>query len=430
MHLFQSMKLCGVAGLTLPPALAFVVVSLCSQQSNAQTPTVNDLAYATVTNDNGSQTTLRLDLWKSTNTTKRSPLLIWIHGGAWLGGTYNGPPQGLPQLLQAGFAVASVQYRFSTAAIFPAQIHDVKGAVRFLRAHADEYNLDPTRFAAWGSSSGGHLAALLATSGDVAEAEGTVGGNFELSSRIQAAVDYFGPTDLLQMNLDVTTPPGSIINHDAPNSPESQLIGFDGAGQGMGVLRNNLANPNAPFPEKVALARLANPIEHVTAGDPPIFIAHGTQDTLVPMKQSERLATALDAADIENMMHVVTGAGHGFGAQSATVDPEAIAFLTQQLARLPGDFNADGSVDGDDYLVWRSDFGTSRVVADGNGDGFIDAADYVVWRDSFGTIPGAAAEVPASALAGAEIPEPTSLGLALISTAFVCAHLVSARIRW
>jgi acetyl esterase/lipase len=193
------------------------VVTLCPTRSNAQAPTVNDLVYATVTNDNGSQATLRFDLWKSTNTDERAPLLIWVHGGAWLGGSYNGPPQGLQQLLQAGFAVASVQYRFSSAAIFPAQIHDVKGAVRFLRAHADEYNLDPTRFAAWGSSSGGHLATLLATSGGVAEAEGTVGGNLEHSSRIQAAVDYFGPTDLLQMNLDVTTPPGSIINHDAPN---------------------------------------------------------------------------------------------------------------------------------------------------------------------------------------------------------------------
>jgi acetyl esterase/lipase len=227
--------------------------------------------------------------------------------------------------------VASVQYRFSGAAIFPAQIHDVKGAVRFLRAHADEYNLDPTQFAAWGSSSGGHLAALLAASGGVAETEGTTGGNLAYSSRIQAAVDYFGPTDLLQMNLDVTTPPGSIINHDAPNSPESQLIGFDGAGQGIGVLRNNLSNPNPPFLEKAVLARLANPIEHVTVDDPPIFIAHGTQDTLVPMNQSVRLATALDAVDIDHVMRIVVGAGHGFGAQSATVDAEATAFLTNQF---------------------------------------------------------------------------------------------------
>jgi acetyl esterase/lipase len=332
MYRTKGLKMWGSVELPLTPTLALLTASVYSPGAHAQTPPVNDLAYATVTNDNGSLATLRLDLWPNTTSTGPAPLLIWIHGGAWLGGSYNSPPPALQPLLQAGFAVASVQYRFSGAAIFPAQIHDVKGAVRFLRAHADEYNLDPTRFAAWGSSSGGYLAALLATSGDVAKAEGATGGNLQYSSRIQASVDYFGPTDLLQMNLDVTTPPGSIINHDAPNSPESQLIGFDGAVQGIGVLRNNLANPNPPFPETVALARWANPIEHLTLDDPPIFIAHGTQDTLVPMNQSVRLATALDVLDIEHVTRVVVGAGHGFGGQSAAVDAEAITFLTEQLA--------------------------------------------------------------------------------------------------
>jgi acetyl esterase/lipase len=372
-----------------------------------------------VTNDNGTLATLRLDLWQSTTGSGRAPLLIWIHGGAWLAGTYNSPPPALQPLLQSGFAVASVQYRFSGAAIFPAQIHDVKGAVRFLRAHADEYNLDPTRFAAWGSSSGGHLAALLATSDGVAEAEGTSGGNLAYSSRIQAAVDYFGPTDLLQMNADVTTPPGSIIDHDAPSSPESQLIGFDGVGEGIGVLRNNLSNPNPPFPEKAALVRLANPIEHVTPDDPPVFIAHGTQDTLVPMNQSIRLATALEAADIEHVMRVVVGAGHGFGTQSVTVDAEAIAFLIQQFARIPGDYNGDSTVDGADYLLWRRDFGTNRVDADGNGDGLVDAADYLVWRENLGATAAREAVALASTLAGDRIPEPASLALTVIAVALL-----------
>lgn len=327
----KPLTLRGLVELLRTPVLALVAASLCSATSHAQAPTVDDLAYATVTNDNGKAATLHLDLWQSTTGSERAPLLIWIHGGAWLAGSYNDPPPALQALLQSGFAVASVQYRLSGAAIFPAQIHDVKGAVRFLRAHADEYNLDPTRFAAWGSSAGGHLAALLATSGDVDEAEGTTGGNLGYSSRIQAAVDYFGPTDLLQMNLDVTTPPGSIIDHDAPNSPESLLMGFDGASEGIGVLRSNLFNPIPPFPEIAALVQLANPIEHVASGGPPIFIAHGTQDTLVPMNQSARLATALDAADIDHVMRVVVGAGHGFGTQSATVDAEAIAFLTEHL---------------------------------------------------------------------------------------------------
>jgi acetyl esterase/lipase len=370
------------------------VGSLLSATSNAQTPTVNDLVYATATNDDGSQATLRLDLWQSTTGNEQAPLVIWIHGGAWLGGTYNSPPPALQPLLQAGYAVASVQYRLSGAAIFPAQIHDVKGAVRFLRAHADQYDLDPTRFVAWGSSAGGHLAALLSTSGDVAEAEGTTGGNLEFSSRIQAAVDYFGPTDLLQMNLDVTTPPGSVINHDAPNSPESQLIGFDGTGQGIGVLRNNLSNPNPPFPEKAALVRLANPIEHVAPGDPPIFIAHGDQDTLVPMNQSVRLATALDAADIEHVMRVVNGAGHGFGAQDPTVNAEAIAFLAEQLPEITGDFNSDGSVDAADYVVWRKTDGTSEA--------------YSLWRANFGATIGSGSSLSATLPLSSAVPEPTS----------------------
>jgi acetyl esterase/lipase len=410
--------------------LALPLASLCSKTSNAQTPTVNDLAYATVTNDDGSPATLRLDLWPSTTGSAPAPLLIWIHGGAWLGGSYNSPPPALQPLLQSGFAVASVQYRLSGAAIFPAQIHDVKGAVRFLRAHSSEYNLDPTRFAAWGSSSGGHLTALLATSGDVAEAEGTTGGNLAYSSRIQAAVDYFGPTDLLQMNLDVTTPPGSFIDHDAPDSPESHLIGFDGAGEGIGVLRNNLSNPNPPFPEKAALVRLVNPIEHVTSDDPPVFIAHGNQDTLVPMNQSVRLATALDAIDIDHVMRVVVGAGHGFEAQDATVNAEAIAFLTAQLARIPGDFNGNGTVGPEDYELWKANFGSTTFPdADGNRNGIVDAADYTVWRDHLGAMTGSGAGNVQSGMAGAPIPEATSLALAIVAATLLCAanvHRVSA----
>ena len=415
MHLTTFRTFRGCSELAPAPVFALLVASLCSATSNAQTPTVNDLAYATVTNDNGTPATLRLDLWQSTIGSERAPLVIWIHGGAWLAGTYNSPPQALQPLLQSGFAVASVQYRFSGASIFPAQIHDVKGAVRFLRAHADQYNLDPTRFAAWGSSSGGHLAALLATSGGVAEAEGTTGGNLMYSSRLQAAVDYFGPTDLLQMNLDVTTPPGSIINHDARDSPESQLIGFDGTGEGIGVLRNNFSNPNPPFPEKAALVQLANPIQHVTPEDPPVFIAHGTQDTLVPMNQSVRFATALDAADIEHVMRVVVGAGHGFGTQSATVDAEAIAFLTQQLAQMPGDFNDDGSVDAADYIVWRNNEGTTASLPNDNGlGGTIGQAHYNLWRTHFGQ------STESGTISHATVPEPASGLLMILAATLGC----------
>ncbi len=349
-------------------------------------PTFDDLPYASVILDGGSAKTLHMDLWLGSDVTATAPLVLWIHGGGWQGGTYNSAPPGLSALLQAGFAVASIEYRLSGAAIFPAQIQDVKGAVRFLRANSDEYNLDVSRFAAWGSSAGGHLTALLATSGEVPELEGTVGGNLAYSSRIQAAIDYFGPTDLLAMNADVTTPPGSTIDHDAPSSPESRLIGFDGAGEGIGVLRANLMNPIAPFPEKAALVGLVNPITHVTADDPPVYIAHGDQDTSVPMKQSLRLADALDSVEIENVMRVVVGAGHGFGSQGTTVNAEAIAFLVAQFDKVAGDFDDDGDVDGADFLDWQRQFGSTVTAfsgADGNGNGMVDAADYVIWRKNF-----------------------------------------------
>jgi hypothetical protein len=232
------------------------------------------------------------------------------------------------------------------------------------------------------------------------------------------------------MNLDVTTPPGSFIDHDAPDSPESHLIGFDGAGEGIGVLRNNLSNPNPPFPEKAALVRLVNPIEHVTSDDPPVFIAHGNQDTLVPMNQSVRLATALDAIDIDHVMRVVVGAGHGFGAQDATVNAEAIAFLTAQLARIPGDFNGNGTVGPEDYELWKANFGSTTFPdADGNRNGIVDAADYTVWRDHLGAMTGSGAGNVQSGMAGAPIPEATSLALAIVAATLLCAanvHRVSA----
>jgi hypothetical protein len=152
----------------------------------------------------------------------------------------------------------------------------------------------------------------------------------------------------------------------------------------------------------------------VTPSDPPVFIAHGTQDTLVPMNQSVRLATALNAEDIEHVMRVVNGAGHGFGAQDPTVNAEAIAFLTAQLTRIPGDFNWDDTVDDADFLLWKQEFGTHRPNSDGNADGIVDAADYVVWRKFVGATADSWSAGLLTSTAGAVIPEPTSLALAVI----------------
>jgi hypothetical protein len=179
---------------------------------------------------------------------------------------------------------------------FPAQIHDVKAAIRALRARAAELNLDPARLGVWGSSAGGHFAALAGTSGGIAALEDTVGGNLQHSSRVQAVVDYYGPTELLQLTPDVTTPPGSIVDHDGPGAPSSLLIGYSLAGQGIANLRGNASKPRTPFPTYLALAREASPPSFIDGRDPPTLIVHTTADNQVAIRQSERLRDALALA--------------------------------------------------------------------------------------------------------------------------------------
>src|SRR5262249_39045436 len=163
----------------------------------------------------------RLDLYVPERADTPLPVIVWIHGGAWMGGSKDGGVPALP-FLGKGYAVASVNYRLSQHAVFPAQIQDCKAAIRWLRANAKTYNLDPERIGVWGASAGGHLVALLGTSGGVEDLEGK-GGNADQSSRVQAVVDFFGPTDFLQM--DAHAVPDARLKHDPPSSPESRLIG-------------------------------------------------------------------------------------------------------------------------------------------------------------------------------------------------------------
>lgn len=255
-----------------------------AQQPPAQrlpegTRVLRDLAYVA-----GGHERQKLDLYLPAQGEKR-PLIIWVHGGAWLGGSKAQCPA-LP-FLEQGYAVASINYRLSQHALYPAQIQDCKAAVRWLRAHAREYGLDADRFGAWGASAGGHLVALLGTAGDAQEFE--VGENLEFSSKVQAVCDWFGPTDLTQMSKRWST-----MDHDAADSPESKLIG----------------GPVQQHPDKCARA---NPITFVSKDDPPFLIMHGDKDPLVPLHQSELLHTALKQAGVEVKLHVVAGAGHGFG---------------------------------------------------------------------------------------------------------------------
>jgi acetyl esterase/lipase len=232
------------------------------------------------------------------------PLLIACGGSAFLddGGSYYAAELA-PWFTEAGFAVAGVCTRSSSQARFPAQLHDVKAGIGWLRAHAAEHGLDPGRFAIMGDSSGGWTAAMAGLTGDRPELEGTVG-----SSRVQAVVDLYAPTDFLQMDAQML--PGACASfnelmgltgcHDDPGSPESRLMGF----------------PIQTRPDDV---RAANPCAYASAGAPPFLIAHGQLDALVPHGQSELLFAALAAAGAEVTFFSVPGIGHDKGIVSPAV---------------------------------------------------------------------------------------------------------------
>lgn len=217
------------------------------------------------------------------------PAVVWIHGGGWCEGDHTGL-ENLP-LAERGYFSASLEYRLSQEAIFPAQIHDCKAALRYLRAHAEEYRLDPGHIGVWGSSAGGHLSALLGTSAGVAELEGNLGYP-EQSSAVQAVVDYCGPTDLTQMLQD---------------QPEIEVL--------VQIMDQFMGGPLA---ERLELARSGSPLTYVGPGSAPFLIIHGDCDEIVPLNQSERLDAALRAAGVESTLIVVKRGGHGFGPD---VDP-------------------------------------------------------------------------------------------------------------
>jgi acetyl esterase/lipase len=213
------------------------------------------------------------------------PAVIYIHGGAWRRGdkALSKPPM----LAETGrYIVASINYRLSDQAIFPAQLHDCKAAVRFLRANAARYGIDGGRIGAWGYSAGGHLAALLATTGGRPELEGA-SGSPGADSAIQAAVCVAAPSDLSRMGGW----------HNEPDSPEALLLG-------------------GPPGERVDLARQANPLSYIHPAVPPMLLIHGEDDDTVPVSQSQILYDALAQAGLPATFVRLPRSGHNFGLSS------------------------------------------------------------------------------------------------------------------
>lgn len=251
------------------------------------------------------EVSLKLDLYRPPAKQRGPyPVVAYVHGGGWIGGSK--APCPCVNLITNGFAVASVEYRLSTVAPFPAQIEDCKAAIRWLRANAKKHELDPERIGAAGASAGGHLVALLGTSGDAKDLEGDAG-NAGVSSRVCAVCDYFGPTDLLQWDGH-----GSVISATAADSLITTFLG-------------------GPISQRKDVAVRANPITYVTPDDPPFLILHGDKDNIVPIGQSRILDAALRKAGVPTRLHVVEGAGHGFN--DATVNKMVLEFLEKNVRR-------------------------------------------------------------------------------------------------
>jgi len=251
---------------------------------------------------------LQLDLWVP-DSAEPPPLVVWIHGGGWMIGDRRYLPETLrpdqlfDALVDAGLAVATIDYRLALEAPFPAQLHDAKAAVRYLRAHADELGISTERIGVWGESAGGHLAALVGLTGHRTDLEGGLG-VVGPSSAVDVVVDWYGPADFTTMPR--MTPPPHIAAKLEPamhTPPEDSLVaGLDDAARAD-----------------------ASPITHVTPDAPPFLLVHGTRDWLVPYAQSEQLHAALTAVGVDCRLVPVEGAEHIFDGHD---DVDAVVRLS------------------------------------------------------------------------------------------------------
>lgn len=248
-----------------------------------------DIPYATLSDAQ------KLDIYLPENISGLMPVIVAIHGGAFMMGD-KGDDQVKPMLegLKRGFAVISINYRMSGEALFPANICDVKAAIRWIRSNANKYNLDTSRIAVWGDSAGGYLASLAGTSGGVVELEDLSLGNSAYSSKVQAVIDWFGPINFLKMDDQLRKTGNGKADHSDSLSPESKVLGAKITG----------------IPD---LVKKANPETYISADDPPFLIQHGTKDPVVPTQQSEEFYSRLINVLGENRvaLTLLKDEGHG-----------------------------------------------------------------------------------------------------------------------
>jgi acetyl esterase/lipase len=262
--LIYALGVAALCGLTAQPVKA----GQHRMMEVANAAIQRDLVYKRV---NGA--VLALDLYHPQNVSGLLPVIVCIHGGHFGAGRKERCPA--VALVQDGYAVASIDYRLTSTAPFPAQIEDCKAAVRWLRANASSYHLDPDRIGVWGYSAGGHLAALLGTTGGVPELEGN-GDNMQYSSQVQAVCDVAGPTDLL---------PLANLGPKRMSAIEALLGG--------------------PLEKDEAKAVAASPIHYISKDDPPFLIVHGEADRVIPLEQSQRFYEALQKAGVNATLKIL-----------------------------------------------------------------------------------------------------------------------------
>ncbi|MBB5034043.1 alpha/beta hydrolase [Prosthecobacter vanneervenii] len=257
-----------------------------------------DIEYARV-----GDVSLKLDLHRPQG--EKPPLIVYVHGGAWRGGSKEDVPIG--SLLERGYAIASVNYRLSTQAVFPAQVHDIKAAIRFLRANAGVYHINADKIVIIGSSAGGHLAALVGVTNGVKELEGTVGENLEQSSDVQGIVSFFGASNLM-----------TILSQSTPKGREFRIP----------ALKLLLGDTPDKKPE---LAKLASPVAHLDKKDPSLMLIHGDADPQMPPPQSDELAKGYRELGLPVTLIVMPGSRHG-GAEF--YDDERTAIVSKFLDKV------------------------------------------------------------------------------------------------
>lgn len=269
---------------------------------------------------------LKMDIWLPRPATGPVPLVVWVHGGAFqLGDRRELPPTFAPDsvfrlLNEAGIACATVDYRHCLEAPFPAQLHDLKAAVRYLREYAADLGVDPERFGAWGESAGGHLVALLGLTGGREDLHGGLGAQGH-SSGVSAVVDFYGVSSLVDIP-PMNTPEGlfppaltAAVPAGMSLQPEYMLVGGS---------------------DDPALLAAASPVDYVTADAAPFLLIHGDRDGLVPHSQTDLLAAALAAAGVEHEVVTIQGGDHCFFGAEDQLDSilaAAVGFFAGKLGR-------------------------------------------------------------------------------------------------